>query len=280
LEGGDAPAPLPPPDDVLHAVKAEGGRRRVHRHRRNLGIAVLGLGLLAVPAAIVLPGDGSRRQEVTVASGPGQAGDVTADVAQPSTDEPAPTTLPPAVGAADPPAAAAIPVPATTPAAPTPAATATTAPPPSPGKATTATTARVCRNSADPACGDFRWDPAPAANQPLVASFRTPPATAAAGQTVVFEVTWSDGDAGLTFDHLSTDGTALAGACAMAPRYGPWTPPGAAAAGGTRPYATTFAEPGTYRVVVSLSTADCTSPYGNDTQVETTITVGPAISTG
>jgi len=40
---------------------------------------------------------------------------------------------------------------------------------------TTAAPAPSCRNSTDAACGEFRWDPAPAANQPMTVTWQ--PAT-------------------------------------------------------------------------------------------------------
>jgi len=59
----------------------------------------------------------------------------------------------------------------------------------------------------------------------------------------------------------------------MLPRYGPWTPPAAVPSSGTTRYSPTFPAAGTYRVVVSLSTSNCTSPYGSDRQVTTEIVV-------
>ena len=288
LSAADESAPAsPPPHDVLRSVKAEGGRRRLVRRRRNLAVAVLGLALVAVPAAALRSGSGGRPQEIDVAAGGGSEGGATElvpDASEPALVEPVgPDLVPgdPATTVPTLPAAAPTPDPvATTPTtagatvAPAPGGSAvtTTAAP------TTATTARVCRNSDDPACGAFRWDPAPAPNQPLVARFTKAPATAPVGD-VTFELEWSDGDAGLTFHQLSTDGTALVAACSMTPRYGPWTPPPAAGASGTVPSTATFTAPGTYRVIASLSSADCTSPYGNDLQVETSITITAPPST-
>ncbi len=138
----------------------------------------------------------------------------------------------------------------------------------------------MCRNSSDPACGEFRWDPVPAANQPLVASFATAPGTAIVGNEVVFEVTWSDGDAPLAFDEFkaTTGGYVLHLDCFPFPsRFGPWTPPAAEPSSGTLRYPHTFTTAGTYRIHASLATADdCRSPYADFTQVETTIVVsGP-----
>lgn len=105
----------------------------------------------------------------------------------------------------------------------------------------------MCRDSDAPACGEFRWDPASAPNQPIVASFSKQAATAVVGQPVEFEVTWSDPDATLTFERFSTDGTNLVSACSLAPRYGPWTPSPATPGTGKLPYTHTFHTPGVYR---------------------------------
>ena len=53
-------------------------------------------------------------------------------------------------------------------------APAATAPTPTPDTTTAPgapTTTLPCRNSTDPACGPFRWDPAPAPNQPVAVSY-------------------------------------------------------------------------------------------------------------
>jgi hypothetical protein len=136
----------------------------------------------------------------------------------------------------------------------------------------------VCRNSANPACGPFRWDPAPSPNQPLTATFTKAPATAEAGQTVDFEVAWSD-DAPLSYGDVGVN-THTSMHCDYVPRHGPWTPPAAVPSGGTLPLTHTFLEPGTYPVIASLGTRDCHSPYGDDLVIEHTITVSPVVQPG
>src|SRR3712207_6243843 len=59
---------------------------------------------------------------------------------------------------------------------------------------TTTTAARVCRNSTDPACGQFFWDPAPTGNQPLNVQITTSPPNPRAGQEVAFTVSLHDPD--------------------------------------------------------------------------------------
>jgi hypothetical protein len=281
--GGDDP-PAPPPDGVLDSVKAEGGRRRANRHRRNAGLALLALALMVIPAATLRPGGGHGREVAVATDGGGTTPD-TAEITVPTSADVAPgdpvvsepPTLPPAAVTAAP----------STSAPPASVAPATTAPP-RPAPTTTPTTARVCRNSQDPACGPFRWDPALAPDKPLIADFTAAPATAVAGQPVVFEVAWSDADAKLSSDRFSTDGTSIGTSCTLAPRYGPWTPPAPSGGSGTLRYPTTFPNPGTYKVAVELGTGgldgatspDCTPPYGDFVRIERTITVGPAAPAG
>lgn len=279
LGPGDTAVPPLPGDDVLDSVKAEGARRRAGRHRRNLGLGLAALTVVMASAVTLRPDGGGRPQVVDVAAGGGEPvaatdptsidsnevipelfpGDVPTTTAAPAAPPPVPPpTLPPESSTTPTPVGPSVTTAVT--AAPT------TAPP--------TTAAKVCRNSSDQACGEFRWDPAPEPNQPLVATFTKAPATAKVGEPVLFEVTWSDGDAPLTFDRLSHDGTGMVKACSLTPRYGPWTPPARVPSGGVLPYTTTFAAPGTYAVKAELGTAECDSPYGSDTSIAVTITVG------
>lgn len=141
------------------------------------------------------------------------------------------------------------------------------------------TIGRVCRNSTDPACGSFTWDPEPAPNQPLEASFSHPEAVAV-GEVFLFEVVWSDGDADLSYDHFSMDGRSVPGPCARIDRYGPWTPSAVRPASGTKRYRRRFEAAGTYDVVVDLRTGDCQSPYSSDLQIRTRIEVTEAPAPG
>lgn len=259
----------------MEAVRAAGARRRSNR-RRNVAAALVAVGLLAasVTALRARTGDGGQPREVAVAAGGvGTMSDLgpgsqSMPLIDPVPDPVLPTTLPPTPGTTLAPAASAPP-----PTAPASTMPKTTTAPAAVAPSATTTTARVCRNSVDPACGDFRWDPPPSPNQPLVAEFTKKPAEATVGLTVDFEVAWSDGDARLSFDHFSTDGIAIANSCSLGPRFGPWTTPAAVGGSGRLPYTATFPEPGDYRVIVTLGTASCASPFGNDTLLETLITV-------
>src|SRR5690606_17551868 len=114
-------------------------------------------------------------------------------------------------------------------------------------------------------------------NSPLMAAFTHVPAQVVAGEPVEFEVTWTDADATLSFDHFSTDGTALAGGCSTVPRHGPWDAPTPRPGAGALRYEHTFPAPGTYVVTVSLATSvldgDCADPYASETVVERTVEV-------
>jgi hypothetical protein len=267
-------------------VRVEGARRRTRRRRRNLALAVLCLALLAVPAAALRSGHGAERHLDVAADGvatdPAALAD---DQSVPPAIDPVPTSLP-SVGDPSSPAPVA-PGPTLPPAAVAPAVVPAPAPVPAATTGTTArttTTGRVCHNSSDPACGQFRWDPPLGPNQPLVASFTKAPTTAVVGQPLIFEVVWSDGDAKLSQDRFTTDDTHVGTACSLVPRYGPWTPPAPVGGSGTLTYPTSFGQPGTYHVSVELGTGDpqgpvgddCNPVYGNATSVETTITVTAA----
>ncbi len=267
----------PAPGDVLARVKAEGMRRRLRRRRRNGALAVLGIAALAVPAAALLPGD-DPEESVTVASEGAEGSDADSEPARPSTtDAPvagsqSPTT-PTSLGSATTVPSVVVPGPDPETELGPAVSIERPLPPPTTVPPQTTVPAPSCVNSTDPACGPFRWDPAPGPNGELTASIAAP-ATAAVGEQVTFEVTWSDPDATLTFDHFSADGVGLARSCAVEPRYGPWTPPAATAGSGALSYTHAFGAPGTYTVVVSLGTGECANPYGSDRTAEVTVVVG------
>ncbi len=271
----EAPSTPEPSDQMLAAVRSEGGRRRTVRQRRTAGLALAGLLLLGAPVVALQAGGDDGRGHVDVATG--------GDAASEPIPDPALPPLPPTPVPNTAPEADAVPEPSTTlaPTGPVPSTgdrtattgrvtTVTTASSVPPG--TTGTTALVCRNSDDPACGPRYWDPAPAPNQPLEARFTSAPSNAATGQTVTFEVAWSDGDAALTYDHFSQDGARYAIACSPPPGYGPWTPPDPVPSSGTKSYTAVFPSAGEYRVVVTLNTSSC-KPYGDQTHIETLIVV-------
>ncbi|MGH9151616.1 MAG: PKD domain-containing protein, partial [Acidimicrobiales bacterium] len=161
-------------------------------------------------------------------------------------------------------------------------AAAAPAPPPAP--------AADCRNSADPACGPFWFDPQPGPDRPMTLEVSTGPAPAVAGAEVAFRVELSDPD-GVAYNAWSVefgDGGVL-GASGMrtCERYGPWDPPAPdpAAALHVREFTHVFEVPGTYTARFSFDAGpfDCTDavtgrgdrPYASTAAGEQTVVVAP-----
>jgi hypothetical protein len=289
-----------PTAELLDAVRAEGGRRRRTRQRRRTGALVLAaVVLVAVPVAALSAGDGGGRDDELVAASNAEPADHDGDDAAGAgdfaderrerltpTSAAAPTTVvalplaPPAPAttattATTPPADdtdAPDPTPTTSAPSPRPTTPPTAAPPPAP----------VCRNSTDPACGPFRYDPVPA-NAPLVLSATARTATVAVGEEVVVDVTWSDADAGVVFssgaDWTGGGGVGAAFFCSRVElRYGPWDPPPPAGASGTYTAVHTYDEPGTYSPTFTAISArssdpDCQDPFISEAFTGVTITV-------
>jgi hypothetical protein len=133
----------------------------------------------------------------------------------------------------------------------------------------------VCSNSVDPACGAFYWSPDPGNAPATISTAEVLELTA--GEPTTISVDWSDGDAGLRFEHFSTDGALIASGCAVEPRYGPWSPPAASPGSGTLHYAYTApTTPGTYLLGISIGTGDCTGPYVSEAQQLITVNVTEA----
>lgn len=151
------------------------------------------------------------------------------------------------------------------------------------------TTTTVCRNSTNPACGPFRWDPAPQADQPVVVTV-TAPEQGVAGRPVTFTVEAVDTDAQVVFCEVYDlgDGTkqgvigqrcdqgTAEGRCSN--RYGPWTPP--SRKGGRFQFSLThtYAQPGTYTVRFFSYSEDggTCHPYGSTKTTEVTFVVAAA----
>jgi len=247
-------------DDVLREVKTAGLQRRRSRQRRRSFGAVVSAVTLVAGFVATLPDDdqvvetdqasdettSTRRTEVLGTLIERDA----VDPATPSTSE----TTPPPSTTAPPPAPVAPPSPL----------------PPPP-------TTLSCVQSTDPACGPFRWEPAPAANQPLTLTAED--AALTAGTTTVLLVHWDDPDAQLVWTDNDIDGAMLADPCQMERRYGPWTPPPPDGGSGTIELAYTApAEPGTYVITVIAATGGCDGyhPYHSDATTTITVTVEQA----
>ena len=145
--------------------------------------------------------------------------------------------------------------------------------------ASTTAPAPACRNSTDPACGDFRYAPNPA-NKVMSANVTVSADPAVVGQQITFRMTFTDLDA--QPDPLCGpinwgDGTVLdAGACPGAPppcgAHGPWDPPPVVTTGTTQTFTFqhTYSAPGNYRVLLPPERSHapkvpegCKDPYAN-----------------
>lgn len=273
----------------------------VGRQRQGIGVAVLSLLIVLGIAALSSADDGGERI-VTDAGIIARAGMTTvvetaAPVAEPTTTSTTagPTTTPgrpvttkaPATTTTAPRAAVTT---STTAPAPVVAAavsttTSITAPP-----ATTTTTLDPCRNSADPACGPFRFDPQPGADNPMAVQVATEPASPVAGQPMVFHLTLTDPD-GVSYDGTNFNfgnsgiGGSTPEACA---KFGPWDPPARDPASATQTVNVThtYFAAGTYTATFFFDAGpfDCVDsvtgrgdrPYASSATGTVTVQVGPA----
>jgi len=153
--------------------------------------------------------------------------------------------------------------------------------------AATPTTARHCRNSTDPACGPFSWDPNPGPNQPLTGQVTAAPASPSAGQTVTFHITASDPDASpvVVCGTFFGDGADIV--CDPGPKvnpgtcpkqYGPWTPPARQQGALDTTVQHTYQKAGTYEASFQVNSAQeaCNNPYASSTVVKVTVVVTPS----
>jgi hypothetical protein len=102
------------------------------------------------------------------------------------------------------------------------------------GSATPANT--VCRNSYEPSCGPFFWDPEPAPNRPLIVEIvRYSPQHPTVGDTITFFIRLRDADAAFgglwsgRFGEQRFLTPRPLRPCHGGPATGPWTPPAARA---------------------------------------------------
>jgi len=234
--------------------------------RANVGLYCLAtLALIALVAQIATDG-GRSAQRVEVAS---RAPISTAPTSRPQM----PTTAPPttAVG----PATTQAPAPPPGPVAPN------TPPPPAPLSVgpfvpndPTTIPPPACRNSANPDCGPFFWDPAPAPNQQLsidVTATATPTSNPG-GRNVTFAVRVADPDHPVTDNCAQIDfgdGSAVdRRPCSFPPcpdAHGAWEPPPAVAGDRTFSFAHRYSG-GTYTATFTFHTDDdppCPNPYGS-----------------
>lgn len=190
----------------------------------------------------------------------------------------------------------------TTSSAPTSSTTETTSSVPGAGGPSTSAPGSSCRNSYDPACGPFRWDPAPGPNAQASFSYTITPKNPKAGETVTIRVVADDPDAVLEPRSVRLGFDFSAGPSATEPmdagcpsyrtRYGPWTPPAKRKGHVERTFTHVYEAEGSYSWGFTVYSARCEwfgqgvprgeaydggyNPYGSYTSEIGTITVGPA----
>lgn len=234
--------------------------------RLNIGLYALAAIALVALVVSVATGGGQKPKQVEVAT---QARPTTTPptLPRPTTTLPAATTTtvtPTTVGG-----------PATTAAPAVGGRTATTRATTGGAPATTTTTAPpVCRNSTDPRCGDFRWDPLPN-NQPLTVNVSFSPAAPKAGDSVTFTVEVSDPDHAVTsncavveYGDGYSEPPAPCPVPTCGPAHGPWDPPAAQPGTQRFTYSHIYAAAGSYTARFVFHTDKDTrcpqpDPYGN-----------------
>ena len=169
----------------------------------------------------------------------------------------------------------------------TPTAPATTSTVPA---STTTTTIDPCRNSTDPECGPFRFDPQPGANNPMTVQVTIEPASPVAGQPMVFHITLTDPD-GVSYDGTNFNfGNSGIGGSTPEPctKFGPWDPPARDPASATQTVNVThtYFEAGSYTATFFFDAGpfDCVDsvtgrgdrPYASSATGTVSVQVAPA----
>jgi hypothetical protein len=142
-----------------------------------------------------------------------------------------------------------------------------------------------CRNSSDPACGPFYWDPDPGPNEPLTGQVTFEPANPKAGDTVTFHITANDPDDGPLGICSTSYGDGANVVCdpieLMDPdhhcpkQYGPWTPPARKQGAMDTHDVHTYNNAGTYNVSFDTHSGSyCSSdPYASRANLTATVVV-------
>jgi inhibitor of cysteine peptidase len=145
---------------------------------------------------------------------------------------------------------------------------------PTPSTTSTSTTSTTiddrhaveCRNSTNPQCGPFRWEPQPLPNRPMRVDVQVAPSHPRPGDVVTFTVVASDADApGQGIGLVSQDfGDGHKQALVIDPGpcdwFGPWTPPAPQAGQRIATYTHTYPSAGSF---VARFTANSGSPDGS-----------------
>lgn len=270
-------------DDDLDLLTADDGRRRTNP-RTLAAIAVVVALLLAVVASTTGSGDPeevaarSDAPEAQRTEAPGRSTSTTS--ATTLLTELTTTTLPDQAQA--PTSTTSGPVTtvprraSTTPTSTSPAPPAAETPE-TPETPETTVAVPACRNSTDPACGPFYWDPAPPPNQPLTASFVDLPSTWDLADGHSFEIffAWNDPDGALMYFPFSIDGSPVSRSWQCHPAYGPWTPSPPYPTAGVRSAGYVYLEsrPATYELNLAVGTMGCGFWQTSDVLLTATIEV-------
>jgi hypothetical protein len=152
-----------------------------------------------------------------------------------------------------------------------------------PGTTSSTATTAACRNSGEPACGPFLWDPPLPPNRPLTVKLSYLPTAPKVGETVTFSVTVDDPDGRMLLDRAGMannygDGPPERGPMAIVDcteRYGPWTPEAPIPVHADLTFRHVYAAAGTYTVSFPFKAiGNCT--YGpSEATATATITVTP-----
>ncbi len=123
---------------------------------------------------------------------------------------------------------------------------------------------RRCRNSVDPKCGPFYWDPRPDADQALEISVSWSPGSPKAGEEVTFVMTARDPDAEIRRTATGYGDTSRRPSLTPChrTRYGAWTPPAKEPGFFQQTYVHAYATAGTFTATFSALSGGCDSPYG------------------
>jgi hypothetical protein len=245
----------------------------------GLGAAVAVTLVAAIPGVLTDSGGGARR--VRAAAGPiGQegppVGTVTPLVGDPGGPQPGPTVAP-APTTTTPANVLGVSFTQTSTTTRTPVIT-----PPKPASTTMTTSTPTCRNSTDPSCGPFRWDPDPGPNQPAtgqLTSTQTGP-----DHKLTFHVVANDPDATPVEICDISFGDGSNTVCDPRPavdpsycpkQYGPWTPPASKQGALDATDEHTYPQAGTYDVSFGVRSAmnDCDNPYASTVTLTATVIV-------
>jgi len=248
-----AEPPRRSPKEQLERVQSRAERIRARRKVGVIALVALLVGA-AVTAAIALTSPSSSSKKVA-ATGRTTTTESTLPVFDSTTTPP--ETVPPTTAVT--------------------AAPATTAP----AAAAATTTSLPCRNSSDPRCGPFRWDPAPGANQPITVSA----STSQDGLTVTFTLRVVDpdaspiivGDGTCNPPDFGDVGRSRCTPTCPPPGYGPWATPARQRGDRTVTYTHTYASSGSYTAHFWFASAGnpCPkNPYASTVDQPVPVTVG------